>query len=80
MPMPNHCIECDCPTDNSNCICNQCDDTVMKWVSPRDPGDENVQKPVYSTTSRHILPSEEEEIDLFNREREKKIKVEAGGK
>ena len=64
MPMPFHCHECDCPTDNSSGVCNQCTETT--WVSPGDPGDESdhEQRIVFSTsTSRHILPSEKEESE-----------------
>ena len=43
MPSPFMCHECDTPTMNKNGICDNCQNPIMniKWVSPRDPGDEN---------------------------------------
>jgi hypothetical protein len=37
------CHECDKPTMNKDGLCDDCKNPTMnvKWVSPRDPGDEN---------------------------------------
>lgn len=57
----NNCTECDCPTDNSSCICNQC--TQVSEIVPEPP--EPVYAPVFSTsTSRHMLPSEEQMLKV----------------
>ena len=43
MPTPFMCHECDKPTMNKDGLCDDCKNPTMnvKWVSPRDPGDEN---------------------------------------